>query len=153
MGETEAFDDITMMAIKFNAMQNENSITTYPDVNSVGIVSKFINNRAEHFELQPKIKNKLQIAVDEIYSNIMRYSTAKTATVFCEKQEDTVTLTFIDNGVEYDPTCAKDPDVTLSAEDREIGGLGIFMVKKTAESMAYKREDNKNKLTIVYKIL
>lgn len=153
VGETEAFDDITMMAIKFNAMQNENSITTYPDVNSVGIVSKFINNRAEHFELQPKIKNKLQIAVDEIYSNIMRYSTAKTATVFCEKQEDTVTLTFIDNGVEYDPTCAKDPDVTLSAEDREIGGLGIFMVKKTAESMAYKREDNKNKLTIVYKIL
>lgn len=152
VGDAPAFDDITMMSIKFNAIQNENSITTHPDMNSVSIVSQFLNNRLEHFELQPKLKNKLQIAVDEIYSNIMRYSTAKTVTVFCEKQEGSVVLTFIDDGVEYDPTAAKEPDVTLSAEDREIGGLGIFMVKNTAQSMNYSREDNKNKLTIVYKI-
>lgn len=152
VGDAPAFDDITMMSIKFNAIQNENSITTHPDMNSVSVVSQFLNNRSEHFKLQPKLKNKLQIAVDEIYSNIMRYSTAKTATVFCEKQENSVVLTFVDDGVEYDPTAAKEPDVTLSAEDREIGGLGIFMVKNTAQSMEYSREGNKNKLTIVYKI-
>lgn len=152
VGDAPAFDDITMMSIKFNAIQNKNSITTHPDMNSVSIVSQFLNNRSEHFELQPKLKNKLQIAVDEIYSNIMRYSTAETATVFCEKQENSVVLTFIDDGVEYDPTAAKKPDITLSAEDREIGGLGIFMVKNTARSMNYSRENNKNKLTIEYKI-
>ena len=152
VGDAPAFDDLTMMSIKFNAIQDENSITTHPDMNSVSIVSQFLNGKAEQFQLQSKLKNKLQIAVDEIYSNIMRYSTAETATVVCEKQDNSVVLTFIDDGVEYDPTAAQDPDITLSAEDREIGGLGIFMVKNTAESMRYVREDNKNKLTITYKI-
>ena len=61
-------------------------------------------------------------------------------------------LTFIDNGVAYDPLAKADPDVTLSADDREIGGLGIFLVKKTMDQMEYKRDGEKNILKITKKL-
>ena len=60
----------------------------------------------------------------------------------------TVTLTFIDNGAPYDPLARRDPDVSLSAEDREIGGLGIFLTKKTMDDVRYEYKDGKNILTL-----
>ena len=68
--------------------------------------------------------------------------------------EDVLTakLTFIDEGVEYDPLKKTDPDVSLSAEDREIGGLGIFLVKKIMDGVEYKRDGEKNVLTVVKKL-
>ena len=59
-----------------------------------------------------------------------------------------VSITFIDQGIPYDPLKNEDPDITLSAEDRPIGGLGIFMVKKSMDDVSYEYKDNQNRLTI-----
>ena len=61
-------------------------------------------------------------------------------------------ITFLDSGVPYDPLAKADPDVTLSAEERQIGGLGIFMVKKSMDSMEYKYQDGRNILVIRKKL-
>ena len=98
-----------------------------------------------------------EIVVDSKFENV------RTLTDFVESSleplnlnvnEDVLTakLTFIDEGVEYDPLKKTDPDVSLSAEDREIGGLGIFLVKKIMDGVEYKRDGQKNVLTVVKKL-
>ena len=89
-----------------------------------------------------------KFAIDEIYSNIVRYSGATEATVSIEKANNTLKLYFKDNGKPYNPLDAKDPDITASAEDRNIGGLGVFMVKKMLDNVEYKYVDNFNILTL-----
>ena len=96
------------------------------------------------------VGNKVQIAVDEIYSNIVYYSQAKNAKITVTGSDEKLSLLFEDDGIPYDPTTAKEPDVTLSAEEREIGGLGIFMVKKMAADIHYENTDGKNRLTVVF---
>ena len=93
---------------------------------------------------------QINIAIDEIYSNIVKFSGATSVTLIVEirKATSTVKLTFIDNGKPYDPLKNKDPDITLSAEEREIGGLGIFIVKKTMDSVCYRRNGEYNELAI-----
>ena len=85
--------------------------------------------------------------------NIAQYAYAPktgqaTIRVGTEKDPAAVSITFIDRGVPYDPLAKPDPDVMLSAQDRQIGGLGIFMVKKSMSSMAYEYRDGQNVLTI-----
>ena len=90
------------------------------------------------------------IVVDEIASNIVRCSGAKDFLLSVDKNEDEITIVFVDDGVAFDPTReTRDPDVTASAEDRAIGGLGVYMVRKMAKVFAYRRENGKNVLTIV----
>jgi len=93
------------------------------------------------------------VALDEIIGNIVNYAYAPgvgqvTVRMELDLAARQVSLTFIDAGIPYDPMAKDDPDVTLSAEDREIGGLGIFMVKKTMDEMRYAYQDGKNVLTI-----
>ena len=95
-----------------------------------------------------KVVSQINIAVDEIFSNIARYSGATAVSVGCEAEKDRAVLRFADNGRPYDPTEQADPDVTLSAEERDIGGLGIFMVKKTMDEIQYEYENGFNILTI-----
>lgn len=104
---------------------------------------------AEEVAISVKISTKLAICSDEIVSNVVFYSGATNLEIQCEIDDTGITLTFIDDGTPFDPlTDAKEPDITASLEDREIGGLGIFMVKKMATSIAYERCDNKNSLEI-----
>jgi len=96
------------------------------------------------------VSPKPAIVMDEIVSNIVRCSGSKDFTVGLETTDDGVVMTFTDGGLAFDPTCeAAVPDVSASAADREIGGLGIFMVKKMSKSVAYRRQDGKNVLTVV----
>lgn len=148
VGEAEQFDDITMLSIRINCLQTKNSITTYPELKSVSLVNEFLSHKIAQWEIPHKSANKMQIAADEIYSNIMRYSGADTATVSCDKDGSVITLTFADNGVPFDPTQVKEPDTTLRAEEREIGGLGIHMVRKSVSSMTYERKADTNTLTL-----
>ena len=92
-------------------------------------------------------------AIDELFGNIAHYAynpETGPATVRVEVTEDpiAVVITFIDRGVPYDPLKKEDPDITLSAEERAIGGLGIFMVKKTMDEISYEYKDGKNILRI-----
>ena len=108
----------------------------------------------EHLgEAGPKVLMKLSIAVEEIFVNIASYAyeleTGK-ATMRLEFEENprTVVITFIDEGVPFNPLARPDPDVTLSAEERGIGGLGIFMTKNSVDKMEYEYRDGKNILTL-----
>lgn len=92
-----------------------------------------------------------QIIMDEIVSNIVRCSGATEFAVRCEHvyPNGVVAMTFEDDGVAFDPTTEiADPDVTAKLETREIGGLGMFMVKKMSKAVAYRRENDRNILSV-----
>ena len=95
-----------------------------------------------------KVVNQVDIAADEIFSNIARYSGAVRTSVSCKVVENRAIIRFSDDGTPYDPTALPEPDTTLSAEEREIGGLGIFMVKKSMDRVSYAYLDGQNTLTI-----
>ena len=82
----------------------------------------------------------------------MYYSGAKNAKITVTASDEKLSLLFEDDGIPYDPTTAKEPDITLSAEERDIGGLGIFMVKKMAADIQYENAKGKNKLTGVFDV-
>ena len=98
----------------------------------------------------PRVQNQIAIAVDELFSNIAHYAYVQDAgTVIVRvKAGDAVTIEFEDSGRPYDPLSNDDPDLSLDVDAREVGGLGIFMVKNMMDSVAYRREGNKNILTI-----
>lgn len=150
VGEAEQFDDITMLCVKFNAKDKCSDISVLPDKDSIKTVTEFMESTMEEWKVPIKVANKVQIAVDEICSNIVYYSQAKNAKITVTTSDEKLSLLFEDDGIPYDPTTAKEPDVTLSAEEREIGGLGIFMVKKMAADIHYENTDGKNRLTVVF---
>ena len=93
---------------------------------------------------------KPAILMDEIVSNIVRCSGASGFTVRLDTEQEGLRMTFVDDGVAFDPTRdSAAPDVTAAAEDRRIGGLGIYMVKKMSKSVTYERQDGKNVLSVV----
>ena len=100
-----------------------------------------------------KIQTQIDIAVEELFVNIAHYAYKPdtgpaTVRVEVEKEPPAICITFIDHGVPYDPLAREDPDITLSAEERRIGGLGIFMVKKSMDSIEYEYKDGQNILHI-----
>ena len=127
------------------------------DVNSLGEVQDFVDRILEEHECSMKAQMQIDIAVEELFVNIAHYAYPSGGgdaiiEVDTESVADCVKITFEDTGVPYDPLKHEDPDVTLSAEDRDIGGLGIFMVKQSMDDISYEYTDNRNRLTIVKKI-
>lgn len=122
---------------------------------NTGKVSAFVEAELEKLECPIKELAQINVAVDELYCNIASYAypdSQGTADIIVQSpQNNTVAITFEDGGVPYDPLKKPDPDVTLGAEERKIGGLGIYIVKKTMDSVEYKYQDNKNVLTITKK--
>lgn len=116
-------------------------------------VLAFVDEQLETADCPMKIQMQIDIAVEEIFVNIAHYAynpEVGTAMVRVEILSDppSVDITFIDGGVPYDPLAKADPDVTLSAEERQIGGLGIFMVKKSMDDVKYTYLDGHNILTL-----
>lgn len=150
VGEAPQFDDITMLAIKRRDDQGKGmrKINVAPALESMEQVSGFFEQELTQNGAPVKIISQVNIAVDEIFSNIARYSGATSVTVGCEVRENRVAMRFVDNGRPYDPTGKPDPDITLTAEERGIGGLGIFMVKKTMDLIRYEYADGFNVLSI-----
>ena len=95
-----------------------------------------------------KVITQVNIAADEIFSNIARYSGAAAATVDCTMMTGGVVIRFMDDGSPFDPTTQPEPDITLPAAERESGGLGIFMVKKSMDRVSYEYANGQNVLTI-----
>ena len=100
-------------------------------------------------ETVSKVANKINIIIDEIYSNIVNYSKANLAEIGYSIENGKMFLYFIDNGLPYNPLEIGDPDITLSVDERDIGGLGIFIVKKMADTVEYKYEENRNILKVL----
>ena len=148
VGDAPQFDDITMLSLELKNLQSAESITTIPNQASVADVEDFINKRIEKLAVTQKYANKIRIAIDEIYTNIRQYSGASQAQIILRMEDNVITVILRDNGIEYNPTEAKEPDTTLSAEERQIGGLGILMVKKIMTAMEYRRADDFNELRL-----
>ena len=129
-------------------------ITVDSKIENIDALTAFVEKELEPIEPSMKAQMQINVAIDELFSNVVHYSGSSKMTLVLEVVEDVLSasLTFIDNGVAYDPLAKADPDVTLSADDREIGGLGIFLVKKTMDQMEYKRDGEKNILKITKKL-
>lgn len=122
-------------------------------VENIEKVTEFVNSQLEEIDCPIKARMQIDIAIDELFGNIAHYAynpETGPATVRVEVTEApiSVVVTFIDHGIPYDPLKKDDPDVTLPAEERAIGGLGIFMVKKTMDEITYEYKDGQNILRI-----
>ena len=116
-------------------------------------VLAFVDGVLEQLDCPLKAQMQLDVAVEELFVNIASYAYAPgtgpaALRVDVEEEGRVVAITFVDQGVPYDPLAKPDPDITLSAEERQPGGLGIFMVKRSMDDMAYRREGDSNVLTI-----
>ena len=128
-------------------------LTIAATIENISTVTDFVNEQLEALDCPMKAQMQIDIALDELFGNIAHYAynpEIGEATVRVDVVENplSVVITFIDNGVPYDPLEKADPDTTLSAEERDIGGLGIYMVKKSMDDIAYEYKDGQNILTI-----
>ena len=120
---------------------------------NLATVMAFVDQQLEEVGCSMKAQMQIDIAVEEVYVNIAHYAYnpeigGVTIRVQIEEEPLAVILTFIDKGKPYDPLAKEDPDVTLAAEDRQIGGLGIFMVKKSMDNVSYEYNEGRNVLTL-----
>ena len=149
VGTAPQFDDITMLCLEVLPQADTGKkLSLNPSPDSMERVIQFVEQELVSQEVPKKVIAQMNMAVDEIYSNIIKYSGAGTAIIACAVEEGSVVLCFSDNGTPYDPTKISDPDINLSAEEREIGGLGIFMVRKSMDSMKYEYRDGQNHLIL-----
>ena len=131
-------------------MNEKNRISVAPGADSYAAVQEFLTEWMEANDLSMRVQSRVQVAADEIWSNIVRYSGASRATVEVRREGETLLLRFADDGKPYDPTAAPEPDVTLSAQERQIGGLGLHMVRKMTAAMTYEYADGENRLTLAF---
>ena len=126
------------------ALKLDRSITVNPTEESISQVQAFLEETLDQAEVAMKLAMKMDIVLDEVYSNIVFYSKATSVKLECSVNDREIVLQMTDNGIPYNPLEAKEPDITLAAEEREIGGLGIFITKKMMDEFDYKFENNLN---------
>lgn len=128
-------------------------LTIAATVENIEVVTDFVNEQLEALDCPMKAQMQIDIAIDELFGNIAHYAydpDVGEATVRVEVTENpmAVIITFIDKGIPYDPLKQADPNTSLPAEERELGGLGIFMVKKSMDEITYTYKDGQNILAI-----
>lgn len=128
-------------------------ITVDATIDNVQTITDFVDERLEEMNCPVKAQMQIDIVIDELCSNVARYAysdrTGKvTVSVDTVDKPMKVWLTFTDEGVPYNPLAKEDPDITLSAEERKLGGLGIYMVKKMMDEFHYEYKDGKNIVTV-----
>jgi anti-sigma regulatory factor (Ser/Thr protein kinase) len=126
-------------------------------VEALSDVLGFVEETLEQYECPMKVQMSVCVAIEEVFVNVAHYAYGEgegNADLRISYEEDTRTFTFCmaDKGVPFDPLQKPDPDITLSAEERQIGGLGIFITKKTMDAVAYAYENGENVLTMVKKV-
>ena len=132
---------------------NELTIKIKAVVKNIDVVTAFVNEQLEKVDCPMKIQMQIDVAIDEIFGNICHYAypLGEGDAIVCvgmQEEPRAVVMTFMDSGIPYNPLEKEDPDTTLSAEEKEIGGLGIFIVKKTMDEISYRYENEKNILTV-----
>lgn len=121
-------------------------------------VQKFVLDQLKSYPYSERIRAQLDVAVEEIFVNIAHYAYPPGqpgwALIRCQVDQEPlrITVQFVDSGVPFNPLKKKDADITLSAEERQIGGLGILMVKRSMDKVDYVYEHEQNILTLVKKI-
>ena len=157
VGEAEQNDDQTMLAIHYTSVPFESilteTLTLSNDIREVAQLSTFMKAVAEEMHLPTSLARQLRLAVEEAVVNVMDYAypsgSAGDVTVTVMSDGHTLKVVVQDNGMPFDPTVAQTTDTSLSAEERQIGGLGILLVRELMDSINYERIEGKNVLTLV----
>ena len=158
VGAAEQFDDITMLVLESKGTGTPLTERTFAATDAeLPNATAFLEEQLEAVGAPMKAVMQLSVALEEIFVNVAHYAYPNGSgdvTIGFGFDSDTraVTLRFADGGIPFDPLAAEDPDTTLSAEERRIGGLGILMVKKTADDIFYRHQDGRNILTVIKKI-
>ena len=130
------------------------TVKTFPaKIEALSDVLGFVDQTLEEYGCPMKVQTAVCVAIEEVFVNVARYAYGEgegdvTLGIGFEEGSRTVTFRMADKGVQFDPLQKPDPDITLSAKERQIGGLGIFITKKTMDSIAYAYEKGENILTM-----
>jgi sigma-B regulation protein RsbU (phosphoserine phosphatase) len=149
-------DDITVLALRFNGMpegeSKEMNITIKNQLSGIGETNKRFNEFAEQWGISKTVNRKVNLVFDELLSNIISYAhkekDKRDIEIKVEFSTDRLTLTISDDGVPFNPLVKKTPDTNLTLEDREIGGLGIHLVRSVMDEITYQRKIDKNVLIL-----
>lgn len=158
VGEAEQSDDITMLCFCLHGNESNNIMVIEANTENIPKITAFVEGILEEAGANPKAMMQIDVAIDEILSNICFYAYKQgqagkaKITVDFDKTKENVKLIFEDRGIDYNPLEKEDPNITLSAEERQIGGLGIFIVKQTMDSVEYENVNGHNILTLTKKI-
>ena len=131
---------------------------TFPaKVEALSDVLGFVEQTLEKYECSMKIQTAVCVAIEEVFVNVAHYAYGggegdMTLGISFDEESREITFRMADKGTPFDPLQKPDPDITLSAEEREIGGLGIFITKKTMDTVTYAHENGENILTMIKKI-
>lgn len=134
----------------------EKSIILANEISEIGRLADFIDDIGNEFCLAPDVIFNLNLVLEEAVANIINYAYPKdeheSIYLSARMHEDSIVLVLTDTGKEFDPTMAPEVDVTLSAEERQVGGLGIFLIRQIMNEVRYERIDGKNVLTLEKKL-
>ena len=131
---------------------------TFPaKTESLSAVLGFVEETLEGFKCPMKLQMAICVAIEEVFVNVAHYAYPDSEgdmslQIGFDAQSRAITFRMTDRGIPFDPLKKPDPDITLSAEEREVGGLGIFIAKKTMDSLTYTYENGENILTMIKKI-
>jgi sigma-B regulation protein RsbU (phosphoserine phosphatase) len=156
----EQSDDLTMLAIRYTPKQFESTfaeeLTMKNDVHEVTRFSSFMKSVIERLDIEKSLGRQLRLAVEEAVVNVINYAypadTEGDVTVKMMSDGETLQCQIIDSGIPFDPTTKEKVDLTLSAAERQVGGLGILLVRELMDSINYERKDEQNVLTLTKKI-
>ena len=157
VGEAPQFDDITMLMFDYKPKKGGERAAnkTFPaKTEALNEVLDFVKETLEGFECPVKLQKAICVAIEEVFVNVAHYAYPEstgdmTLHIGFDDASRTVTFRMTDQGIPFDPLQKPDPDITLSAEEREIGGLGIFIARKTMDSLHYSYENGENILTMM----
>ena len=134
----------------------EKSIILANDISEISKLNQFVEEIGEEFSLSPAVVFNLTLVLEEAVVNVINYAYPKeeheSIYLSARLHEGSIVLVLTDTGVEFDPTLAPEADITLSAEERPIGGLGIFLIRQIMNEVKYERIDGKNILTLEKKL-
>ena len=160
VGKAPQFDDITMLMFDYKLKKGESYVEsrTFPAKTEwLTDVLAFTEQILEKYQCSMKIQTAICVAIEEVFVNVAHYAYGEAEgdvkfDITFDKDTRTATFRMADKGVPFDPLKKPEPDITLSAEEREIGGLGIFITKKTMDLVTYAYENGENILTMIKKI-
>lgn len=131
-------------------------LSLHNDVQEVPLLEAFVETFAEQHSIDPALTMSLNLALEEAVVNVMNYAypvgTVGDVYLSADETDGVATFVLTDRGTPFDPTATPPPDITLQAQDRPIGGLGIFLVNQIMDTVAYQRLEDKNILTMTKKI-
>lgn len=130
------------------------TLNLHNDINEVTLLAEWLETMGEKYGIPMPDVFQLNLALEEAVVNVMSYAypdkTGMPVSLTLENKDNILTFKLKDDGIPFDPTATEDPDITLNAAEREIGGLGTFLVRQIMNEVSYERQRNSNILTMTY---